>query len=535
MDTESPPTYSEIGNGWTREFCKLASPEQTAAFNKMLNAARELKGEHHGYEETPATLKFNESELAFRQTLQPEQWEEYRVRARNFIRHTLFAKAGTPTDSIALFDSGWARRWICKRAHEYGWTPERFANFERNLRIHSRMEHRVERIGKKYQWCAMYELGARLADHLAMKSDEWGSCEKTQQYEGAWQVGLRKIDPSLLVTKTHYDGWEEWPRTWWVPIAPVLHEISREERLAWRDTHRDIINDASLIDVKDPKTGRRWLALSGFSHCNQRGVEDGHSELQRGTWFRLNCVVARQSDRAKLLKWLRTECLTGPDDLPKIELHGDQYLGEYPWHRSLAHIDNWEEANGWSKRPVPVKATIATYTQEHGGYDYSIDKTITVSIPAPWLMKALGLILSNGKELNYISGDGRVQFFDPSVVEPGPHAALIDREAFLDMLRREGLCAFWVIAGEKDVYGGSHRNRGWGGRLTHSYVYELKNGKFVCYKRIVIEKPSAEQLSAYLGTDTVEQPVARPRRHKARPPSRRVRIKKKLKGKTTKK
>jgi hypothetical protein len=531
LGTESPPTYSAVGDDWIKRFQRSASPEQMTAFGKCLDVARDLKGEYHGYEDTPETLKFKECERMFRETLQTEQWEEYRVTARDFVRHTLFAKAGRQVDSIALFDAGWARRWICKRAHEYGWTPERFANVERDLRSSGRMEHRIERIGKKYQWCAMYELAGRMADHLTMKNDEWGSREKTQLYEGAWQVGLRKMDPSLLVTNTHYDGWEEWPRTWWVPIAPVLHEITREERLAWRDTNQDIINDACLIDVKDPKTGRQWLALNGFGHWNQRGVEDGHSELQRGTWFRLNCVVARQSDRANLLKWLRAESLTGPDDLPKIELHGDQYLGEYPWHPSLADIDNWQEPDQWNKIPVPIRATVATYTQEHGGYDYSIDKTVTVSIPAPWLMNALDLFLSNGKDLTYVSKNGLVQFFDPSVAKPGPHAALIDRDAFLNMLEREQLCAFWVIAGEKDVYAGLHRDRGWGGRLTHSYVYELKNGKFSCHKKIHIEKPSAEQLRAYLGSDTIKKPVMKTGREEVRLPARKAHGKKQSKRK----
>lgn len=501
----SPPTYWEIGRAWIDAFCGSANAEQMTAVNQVLDAARALKGAYHGYQETPETLALKESETAFRQTLQADQWEEYRVKARAFVRHTLFAEEGRKFDSAALFDSAWGRRWICKRAHEYGWTPVRFAEIERNQRGHDgRMEHRIERIGKKYQWCAMYDLGARLADHLAMKNDTWRGAEQTQPYEGAWQVGLRNMDPSLLVEKTHYEGWGESPRTWWVPFAPALHEIPRIERLIWRDTSQDIINDSSLIDVRDPKTGRRWLALDGFSHWYQHGIEHGSSELQRGTWFRLNCVVARQSDRTKLLKWLRSERLTGPDDLPEIGLHSDQYLGEYPWHPSLADIDGWHEPGEWRKTPVPIRATVATYAQERAGYDYSIDKTINVSLPAPWLMRTLGLRLSNGRKLTFVSPDGRIQFFDPSVSEPGPHAALIDRDAFLDALKQENLCAFWVIAGEKDVYAGTRSTLGWGGRLAHSYVYELKNNKFVCYKKIEIEKPSAEQLKAYLGGDGVK-------------------------------
>jgi len=499
LGSGKPPTDREVGSGWITAFLTSATDEQVQAFEQVLDAAKALKGEFHGYQETPETLKLKECEREFRETLTPEQWEEYRVKARGFVSHSLFATDRRGTESAALFDIQWARRWICKRAHDFGWTPELFAEIERyHGGDYSRHEHRVERIGKKYQWLAMYELAARMADNLTMKSESWNRDDETQDYEGAWQIGLRKMDPSLLITQTHYEGWGEWPRTWWVPISPVLHEIPRPERLAWRDSPHDIVNDVSLIDVTDPKTGRKWLALDGFAHWNQKGIEDGSSQLQRGTWFRLNCVVTKQSNRSKLLQWLRTERLTAPDDLPEIKLYGDQYLGEYPWHPSLTYLDEWEEPGAWRKLPVPVRAVVATYTQERSGYDYSIDKTVQVSLPAPWLMQAMGLRLSNGRNLTYVSASGEVQFFDPSVSEPGSHAALVDRGAFLDLLAREKLCAFWVIAGEKNVYSGSRSDRGWGGELAHTYVYELKNDKFVCYKKIDIKKPSAEQLKAYL-------------------------------------
>ncbi len=514
IESVKSPTYSEVAVAWMDTFVKSATAEQAAIFEKMLEAAKSLKGVFHGYQNTPETVIFRESERSFRATVTSELWEEYRVRARGFVQHSLFAK-DRYTDSIALFDSGWARRWICKRAHEFGWTPERFAEIERFYgHGHSRHEHRIERIGKKYQWLAMYELAALLSDNLAMKNDSWGGLDDIQPYNGAWQVGLRRIDPSLLVTKTYYDGWGEWPRTWWVPTAPVLHEIPRKERLAWRDSPHDIVNDASLIDVRDPKTGRRWLALDGFSHWYQRGIEEGTSQPQRATWFRLKCVVTQRRNRTKLLKWLQNRHLTASHDLPEIELHGDQYLGEYPWHPSFADLGDWEEPDEWRQIPVPVRATVASYTQERGGYDYSIDETIKISMPAPWLMKAMELRLSNGQRLTFVSSDGQVRFFDPSVAEPGPHAALVDRDAFSELLNRENLCAFWVIGGEKDVYSGPHSNRGWGGRLTHTYVYELNGNEFICYKKTKTERPTPEQLRAYLEGDSGEAKMG------AKPPNR---------------
>jgi hypothetical protein len=107
--------------------------------------------------------------------------------------------------------------------------------------------------------------------------------------------------------------------------------------------------------------------------------------------------------------------------------------------------------------------------------------------------------LANGRQLIYVDSDGRTIFFDPSVSEPGPQAALVDREAFLSALDREGLSAFWVIAGEKGVFGGRRTGDGFGGRLVHTYVYQLSAEAFICHRHVTEELPTAEQLEMLFG------------------------------------
>src|SRR3546814_11526883 len=76
-----------------------------------------------------------------------------------------------------------------------------------------------------------------------MRISDWSSdvcsSDLLRTYEGARDVGLRDMDPSLLVTKTHYDGWKQWDRTWWVPVQPRLRQIAPLERLTWLDSEID--------------------------------------------------------------------------------------------------------------------------------------------------------------------------------------------------------------------------------------------------------------------------------------------------------
>jgi hypothetical protein len=44
-------------------------------------------------------------------------------------------KAGGGRDPHGKVDPEWAGRWVANRAINLGWTPERFADFERNLNV----------------------------------------------------------------------------------------------------------------------------------------------------------------------------------------------------------------------------------------------------------------------------------------------------------------------------------------------------------------------------------------------------------------
>ncbi len=490
------PTYRQVWLSWVQEFEEGATQEQIGALSAILDAAAAMEGTRLPHRSEKDVLDVANDH--FQSLLTEEQWEDCRVRAKDFIAFTLFAPHRS--EQQARFNTQWARRWICKRAHDLGWTAERFGQRDRG-RGSDRRDHRVERIGKKYQWLALYELAAMMSDNLAFLGG-YGDYQEGEDrgYGSARELRMRDIDPSLLVTRTNYDGWAQWERTWWVPMEPKLQSVSPAERIAWLNSDQDVINDASLIDVVNPKTKQRWLCLHAFASWRQRGMVGGREELERDTWFRLHCVVVKKEDEKKLLCDLSKKTLTDPHGLPHIELHGDYFLGEYPWHPSVNQFGDWTVPGEWRAPAVPTRATVADYMCERSGYDYSLDETVHVELPAPWLASALRIRLSDGRKLNYVGARGNVVFYDPSVSEVGPKAALVDRAAFLAMLEQEGLAAVWVIAGEKNVYGGLDA---FGGRALHTAVYLLDREGFkrqIYWER---EHPSLGQLQALFSPEEV--------------------------------
>lgn len=505
IDTTAFPTSLDLFVAWSEDFLQSATLEQSLALNAYICAVVGAQ-DTQGYQSTPESKRRDEAESVLKDLMTSEQWEDFRVRAKRFLPHELSQDPPQP----ACFDVAWGCRWICKRAHELGWTSERFGDFERHYASgYDRNNHRVERIGKKYQWLAFYEIVARMSDNLAYLGGSWERQDgKLPVYQGARQVLMRNIDPSLLVTRTQYDGWREWDKTWWVPFNPRLSAASPLERYEWLENESDVVNATTLIDLHDPKTERKWLALFGFSSWTGSGLYEGSKEIQRDTWFRLSCIVVHRDDQPQMVRSLKKKILVDPHSFPKIEFFGDFYLGELSWHPDLQNLDGWSEGDGLTKFAVPIRPTVASYICEHGNYDYSIDQTISIEIPAPWLARTMGLRLACGKSLNYVDSNNQNMFYDPCVIEQGPSAGLIDRDAFLEILDQNDLSAIWVIAGEKNAYGGHMSGVGFGGRFLHTAIYYLDDdGNWVRHFFSERKHPTRDQLEMFFEGEPVPKGI----------------------------
>ena len=121
------------------------------------------------------------------------------------------------------------QRWVFERVLSLGWTPERFAEFDRTLRYWADRAHKPERFGKKYQWIALHELLARVADNFHMRDD---FNNRPVPYAGPWQFFGRDIDPTLpppprvrseddeLILRPTFPSDDA---GWWTPSGPRYH------------------------------------------------------------------------------------------------------------------------------------------------------------------------------------------------------------------------------------------------------------------------------------------------------------------------
>jgi hypothetical protein len=137
--------------------------------------------------------------------------------------------------------------YACKLIFEkYGYDAEKHGKFDRYASNGDRHNHTAERIGKKYQWLALYEVLARLSDNYQM-SEGYGKNKEYFWYEGTFEPFVRNIDPTVIhrknkkLTDTNQDNW-----------------LNKVEYNDWSDSHQNWLissdklpNPKEIIELKD--------------------------------------------------------------------------------------------------------------------------------------------------------------------------------------------------------------------------------------------------------------------------------------------
>jgi len=370
-----------------------------------------------------------------------------------------------------------------KRVLDLGWTVERFGNFDMNT-AHGfgadRSGKKAERIGKKYQWIAFHEFLARAADNLSYPPDHHD--ESDDRYKGPWQfIHLRDIDPSCLLRKTARERWKSHQNTWWSPCGYKNWRAEREDE-TWLKASDDLPSAQTFLSVTGADGGSRWLTLEGFYRWTEPPPpgEDPYFAGRREIWYMLKSYLVRTADADQVLEWAKHQHFMGRW-MPESRELTHVYLGEFFWSPAFQYYNvPFHSHDAWTRGhdntiPNPILTTSEQYVWEEGGFDCSIDDTLSICFPCQLLVEEMRLTW-NGQEGKWFDSRGELVAFDPPVRENGPGALLVRRNPFAQFLNERGYHIIWTLLGEKMVCPGiSGRNQI--GRLEISGVYQLRAGE----------------------------------------------------------
>lgn len=339
-----------------------------------------------------------------------------------------------------------AVEWIFK---DYGYDAKLHGRFDHGSGLRgSRMGSNVERIGKKYQWIAMYEMLARVSDNCQFKEDSYS--EVAQSYLGSWNPNFRNIDPTYLIK-------ELLPKPahiWWQYQPDFDWSVSNDD---WVKDETDIPEASNFISViDDSKT--EWLVLEGYPESSEPkplGAESWNFP-RKNIWHHIHCYLVPKADASKLKSWAENQNFMGrwmPEHTERYEV----FDKEYYWSSAFESFDNdyhlGKEVRSVQEPNSSNKIAEVYMTSKLYAWEKSVEGHINLLKPSKFLFDGMKMRESDRPGIFHDS-NGDLICFTSLIYEDTKSFLLVRKDVFLAFLEEKELEPIWTVLAEKNVLGG---------------------------------------------------------------------------------
>lgn len=373
-----------------------------------------------------------------------------------------------------------AQSWIFKHILDMGYTSDLFARFDGHILYKfgggRAKPSWAERIGKKYQWIALYRLIARASDHLEIKRSQWDSPPSIPELQA---LDERNIDPTVLLPKTQTTKCN----SWWIPVKYDLKQDTNLSDAEWLDSN-DFPNSSAMLTVVNPNNGKNWLILESYPEWNSKqknqDFEDGYP--YRMCWMQIRSYLVPKNEAENGWTWLCEQHFMG-GWMPEGHSLSQGFLGEYPW--GIPFIQYFEQYGSArirdSEIPFSTVPTANSILFERD-FDAYQEDSFSVLVPATIFFESDDLQWDSISGYKSISGN--LCFNDPSILEPGNSTLLVDKEYIEEFMKKNDLALIWTVLAEKHCVEG-FASRSNLGITEYSQVHLLINGEIKSSEGII--------------------------------------------------
>lgn len=390
-----------------------------------------------------------------------------------------------------------ARRYILGRIRDLGWEPNLFKEYEDRINC-DRMtpdqeENKIERISKKYQWIALYEFLAYLADHFWIKPDYHRRTLKT--YQGAWEAGYRDFDPShppfdpvkSIDNENDESHSEQSTNSASIKFPdPFADSILTADREAWVAKLPDDYRDLFKVHKLENMSGR-WLCLSG--HYNWREERQAsHDEAKEGTlkmWNDVRCWLVPKVDYRAFLESIHgIRFYGGGCHNPKLY---DRWIGEYPWGLKMPGVEKWFQEDQWGRFRKSLDGKCYQTCCEID--DQRPD--VFPILPSPLALQIMGLEWTR-EDYSYRNQAGEIQALyvplnNPKMAKTG--LLVVNEDAFLQSCWRSDFVPLWATLCEKSCYSFDAKSSIVKIRNVNQRVYRYASGNYSVVHKLDYQIP----------------------------------------------
>ena len=331
---------------------------------------------------------------------------------------------------------------------KFGYREEKHGAFDKSIGSgRGRLTVPHERIGKKYQWMALHELLARVADNFPKLEHVWS--DNAVRYEGPWDPFVRDIDPTTLMRVNEEES-NPIDDFWWYGGKYANWEYEMAE---WLNMDDDVPSIEPIIEVKD-HDGCDWLALECYPDWDE---PHGRDDVYKRLWYQVRSCIIDEEEFPLVYEWATKQNFGGrwmPENSDRYEL----FYREYYWSPAYRTYD----VEGLTRREIydrktnqliaNTEVTSITYLWETER-DYSKDASFYCLIPSKQLYDGMRMQFAD-KEGVFLNEEGKVICFDArAVMQQSKNYLMVQKEALLDYLKKHHKKIMWYVLGEKNIIG----------------------------------------------------------------------------------
>ena len=381
----------------------------------------------------------------FEKSLSPSKKREYKKYKLYIVGEKNFTK------DFEDYDINIARRWIMGRVIKLGWNPGLHEEYDKGRGSFDRLQNsNIERIGKKYQWIALYEFLAMIGSNYYYTQDRWLD-DTPATFKSAYQTYARDLDPTVdpLLLENFTNNNDDEKDIWWKPS----YDAWRTEN--WQFSSEDIPRSKTIIESKH--SNKTFITLLSWAiwKSERENPEDEDDRRYRELWVRTQGYIIHKKDLQTIIDWGKDKRFYN-DTLPQPADHSRSvFLSEFP--NSSAYQDTiaiYGPSDGWitPDKQIPFKVIQPVIQYSSGGFENDRalrDTGIKVYGPSLPLRKLLSIQDTDSLGV-YQSRDKNICMFNPNINERlSSDALLVNKGDFIKALERKGLTIIWSVLGEK--------------------------------------------------------------------------------------
>jgi hypothetical protein len=353
-------------------------------------------------------------------------------------------------------DANLLSNWAVERVFELGYNVEKHGPFDRNQGSGRHNGHN-ERIGKKYQWIAFYEILARVSDNFKLKDPTTWAEKKYMKYNGPWEPYVRDFDPSTLLFSTKKERFESRSENWWFNNFPKDWDTEDNK---WLKSFDEIPDPISYLCVCDPyKT--EWFNLVLYPSWDEPLLlgEDKHEYPHKSLEYNIKSYFVSKKD----LKKIKDKKINEQNIQSATDGYRDTYQifsREYYWSPAYKDFSkNYYSGEFISKIKRPgtksfIKLiTPVEYFLWEEEFDCSKEEAITYYLPTDFLFNGMEMQYSV-KDGYFENKDGEIICYDPSIENNSVQCLLVHKLDLIEFLEKNELTIIWLFSGEKRIDSG---------------------------------------------------------------------------------